>query len=304
VVVVVHHLDEQLPFRVVASFDGAVEVLRVRAQFGGLDLGGLRGGQRLDSELRNPVVLDQLRLILRVDPLVGVDAETLHRAVGRRDAARAEHHADHVHRLRRLTDEVEHPVGRLPLEVHRVGLLRVDQVRELDRVANEEHREVVADEVPVAVLGVELHRKATRVTRHLRGVAAAGDGGEPDGEIGALALDLEQLGAGEAGDVLVAHAAVRLEVAEGRRAAGMHDPLRYPLAVEVADLLQELVVLQRRRATRADLCAGSGCRGQRGPAGWSAPGARQPAPVPGTQRRSSDLLVRWWFTDTWRSVRR
>ena len=43
--------------------------------------------------------------------------------------------------------------------------------------------EVVADEVPVAVLGVELYGEAARVTGGLGGVAAADDGGEADGYV-------------------------------------------------------------------------------------------------------------------------
>jgi hypothetical protein len=41
----------------------------------------------------------------------------------------------------------------------------VDDVRELDRVADEGDREVVADEVPVAVFGVELDGEAAGVAR-------------------------------------------------------------------------------------------------------------------------------------------
>ena len=136
--------------------------------------------------LGNPVVLHEHRLVLLVDPFVGVDAEALHGAVARGDAARAHQQHDHVHRLRALGDEVELPVGLLA-EGDRVGLLGVDEVGELDRVADEEDAEVVADQIPVAVLGVELDREAARVARRLGGVPAAGDRGEAQGHVGALA---------------------------------------------------------------------------------------------------------------------
>ena len=51
---------------------------------------------------------------------------------------------------------------------------------------------------------------------------------------------------------LVADLAGRLELAVGDEAARVHDALRDPLAVEVADLLEEVVVLERRRAAAAD----------------------------------------------------
>ena len=157
-----------------------------------------------------------------------------------------------MQRLGRLRDEVEDAVGDLALERDGVGLLGVDEVRELDRVADEEDAEVVADEVPVAVLGVELDREAARVARRLGGVPAAGHGGEAQRDVGALAGLLEELRAGELGDRLVADLARGLEVAERGGAARVDDPLRHALAVEVAHLLEEVVVLERRRTTIAD----------------------------------------------------
>jgi hypothetical protein len=49
-------------------------------------------------------------------------------------------------------DSGEDPVGLLA-ERDRVRLEGMDDVRELDRVPDEEDRQVVADDVPVAVLG-------------------------------------------------------------------------------------------------------------------------------------------------------
>ena len=149
-------------------------------------------------------------------------------------------------------DEVEDAVGDLALERHRVRLLGVDEVGELDRVADEEDAEVVADQVPVAVLGVELDREAARVAQRLGGVAAAGDRREAHGDLGPLARLLEQLGAR-----VLARSARRRPCpsprrSRTRRAAGVDDALRDALAVEVADLLEEVVVLERRRAAGAD----------------------------------------------------
>ena len=46
----------------------------------------------------------------------------------------------------------------------RVALLRVYEVRELDAVADEEDRGVVAHEVVVSLGGVELHGEATGIS--------------------------------------------------------------------------------------------------------------------------------------------
>ena len=70
-----------------------------------------------------------------------------------------------------------------------VGLLLdgVDEVGELDRVLDEEHRDVVADEVPVALLGVELHGEAAHVAGEVERALVAGDGREAHEHRGPLA---------------------------------------------------------------------------------------------------------------------
>ena len=69
----------------------------------------------------------------------------------------------------------------------RVALHGVVEVRELERVAQEEDRRVVADQVPVALLGVELDREAADVALGVGRAALAGHGGEADEEVGLLA---------------------------------------------------------------------------------------------------------------------
>ena len=147
-------------------------------------------------------------------------------------------------------DEVpEVVVRRLRLREAAVGLLLhgVDEVGELDRVLDEEDRDVVADEVPVALLRVELHGEAAHVAGQVERALVAGDGREPDEHRRPLARPLEQVGAGEVGERLVV-----LEVAVRAEAAGVDDPLGDALVVEVEDLLAEVEVLEQRRAALAD----------------------------------------------------
>ena len=59
-------------------------------------------------------------------------------------------------------------------------LHRVDQVGKLDRVLDEEHRDVVADEIEVAFFRVELDREAADVARQVDRAGAAGDRREAD----------------------------------------------------------------------------------------------------------------------------
>lgn len=58
-------------------------------------------------------------------------------------------------------------MGGLSLRKAAIGLLlgRMDQVGELDCILDEEHRNIIANHIPVAFLGVELDGKAAYVAR-------------------------------------------------------------------------------------------------------------------------------------------
>ena len=103
-------------------------------------------------------------------------------------------------RLRRQRPEV-------PLHVVVAGmgvgspLLAVDEVLELLRVPDEEDRRVVADQVVVALVGVELDREPARVARGVRAAELASHGREPDQQVRPGARR-EQASLGELADVL------------------------------------------------------------------------------------------------------
>ena len=70
----------------------------------------------------------------------------------------------------------------------RVRLAGVDDVGELDAVLDEEDRDVVADQVEGALVGVELRREAAGVADRVGRAARAQHGGEADEDRGLLAL--------------------------------------------------------------------------------------------------------------------
>ncbi len=137
----------------------------------------------------------------------------------------------------------------LRLRESAVGLLLggMDQVGELDRVLDEEHRDVVSDEIPVAGVRVELDREAAHVARQVAGALVAGHRREPDERRGALAGALEEVGRREVGERLVV-----LEEPVRAVPPGMNHALGNPLVVEVEDLLAEMEVLQRGGPALAD----------------------------------------------------
>ncbi len=138
--------------------------------------------QRMGALLRRPVELAEHRFALRVHEAERVHAETLHRAVAARDGAIRHRPQQHVRGFGHQRHEIPERVvrrGGLRHRVVRLGLQRVHEVRKLHRVLDEEHGDVVADQVPVALVGVELDREATDVARGVGRSALARDGREP-----------------------------------------------------------------------------------------------------------------------------
>ena len=116
----------------------------------------------------------------------------------------------------------------------------------LDGVLNEEHRHVVADQVEVAFVGIELGGEATHIPHRIGRAAWALHGGEAHEHRGLLARVGEKIRLGQLAEVLI-----DLEVAMGRRAPGVHHALWNTLVVEVGELLAQQEVFEQRRAALA-----------------------------------------------------
>jgi hypothetical protein len=121
----------------------------------------------------------------------------------------------------------------------RLRLGRVDQIRELHAVLDEEHRDVVADQIPVALVRVEFDGEAPNVARRVGRAALADHGREAHEHRSALARFRKQRGARDVRERLVA-----LEESMGGRTAGMDDALRNAFVIEMGDLLSEDEVLE------------------------------------------------------------
>ena len=246
----VEQLQSELPLRERAGLDGIPQVAAVEVGIGAVDLHRFVPEHRLQAELRLPVKLDEGGAVFLIEQAEGVDAEAFHEAEGSRDGPIRHDPHDHVHALRRESDEIpEGVVRRLRLRKRAVGfrLHRVDDVGKLDRVLDEEHRDVVADEIPVALPGVELDGEPAHVARQIERPLAAGDGREAHERLRALADTLKKVRPRDIGQ-----AVGELEEAVGTVAARMHDALRDALVIEVEDLLAEMEVFEQSRAARAD----------------------------------------------------
>src|SRR5215213_2783598 len=91
-----------------------------------------------------------------------MDAEAFHHSVRTRYGAIGHHPHQHVGRLRKHRHEIpKRRMSGLRLRYLAVGfrLCCVDEVGELDPIANEEHGDVVTNEVEYSFTGVELDRE-------------------------------------------------------------------------------------------------------------------------------------------------
>ena len=220
----------------------------MEVRVGAGDLHGLVPDRRLQAELRAPMELHEGRPAVGIDQPKAVDAEAFHHPQRARQGAVRHDPHHHVHRFRRQRDVVPERVvrrGRLREAAVRFHLHRVDEVGELDRVLDEEDRDVVADEVPVAFLGIELDGEAAHVARRIDRPGTAGHGREA-GEDGRALADLGQ----DPGRRVLRQRLRQLEEAVHAGTAGMHDALGDAFVIEVGDLLPQDEVLEQRRPAR------------------------------------------------------
>lgn len=239
-----HDLHVQLPAREIAFLDALVQVtLRAFAILGD-HFGGFGVGQVLDTLLGLEVKLDPETFIAGVDETEGVAAEPVDVPVALRQAPVAEVDGQLMQRLRQVGEEVPLEGGVAQVGA-RITLDHVVEVREFEGIAQVEHRGIVADQIPVAFLGIEAHGETTDIALGIRRAALAGDGGETQEHVGLLADLGEDLRPGVGGDVMGDG-----EGAVGRGAFRMHASLGDHFAIEVGELLEEPHVLQQHRATR------------------------------------------------------
>src|SRR4029077_7803970 len=158
-------------------------------------------------------------------------AEQVHVAEAFRDSAVGHDDGDLVKRLGEQRPEIP-VVVRAAKPGARIALDGVVEVREAQRIAEEKYRRIVADDVPVSLLSIELEGGAAYVTFRVRRAALAGDGREARKHRRYLADLAEDFRTRVPGDV-VRHR----ESAVCAPALGMHAPFRNHFPVEMRQFL-------------------------------------------------------------------
>lgn len=223
--VLVHDLDGELPLGAVSGLDGIIEILAVEISvLASHDLGLLPDKRGL-ALLGLPVPLHQLGITFLSNETIGVDAEAVHVTEATGDAEASHSPEERVHGARLGAEEVPcRVVGRGSLGdlVVRLGLHGVNEVRELDGILDEEHGDVIADDIEVTLVGVEPGSETVDVPGSVSTTAGTGNGGEPDKDGSLLALAVQEGSSGEVGPI-----SIRGESSVGTGTTRMDGPLRY-----------------------------------------------------------------------------
>ena len=240
-----HGLEADIPAGEVTSLDGVVQVL---LRVVGAVVGRVFLGDERCALLALHVHLCVYPLAVLVDELKSVAGVTVHLppAVGDTAVTHEDHDlVDGLGVLRKVVPEHGGVVG-VGKVSGRVTLLGVNEVRELRGVAEEEDGSVVGNHVPVALISPELDTEATRVAGQVRSTTLTADGREADTDGALLALGGEH----------VCHAEVIERIGcpvetVGTTTLGVDDTLGNTLAVEVRKQIDQVVVLEEKRAVLA-----------------------------------------------------
>src|SRR5204862_56044 len=193
-------LKPELPFREVAGLYRVPQIAAVEIGVSAIDLERLVPYHGLHAQFWLPVEFDEGRFTLRIDEAKRVDAEPFHETKRPRDRSVGHDPERHVRALRIQRDEIPEIIVRgLRLREPAVGLLlgRMDDVGKFDRVLNKENGDVVSDEIPVALLGIELDRKPAHITRQIGRPLTACHSRKSHEGWGFFAGALKQIGAGD-----------------------------------------------------------------------------------------------------------
>src|SRR5690606_23446022 len=118
----------------------------------------------------------------------------------------------------------------------------MNQVRELGGILDKKNRDVVADETPVALVGVELAGKTRHIPRQIRRALTAGHSGKSHKGRSFFALALEDIGAGN-----VFQRIVGFKIAMGTVTPCMYNPFGDSLVVKMKNFVAQNVVFQQGR---------------------------------------------------------
>ena len=240
-----HNLHIHGPFREIAALNRIVQIALIAFTVFADNGFGFGIAQVFNALLGTEMEFHPETLIGRIDEAVRMRAKTVHVAIAFRNAAVGHHNRHLVQGFRQQCPEIPVVFGAAQIGAW-VAFDGFVQIRKLARVAQKEHRCVVADHVPVAFFGVELQGKAADVALGIGRTAFTGHGGETGKHLGFLANLAKDFRTGVLGDVVGDG-----EGTERAGTFGVHAPLRNNFAHKVGELFVEPHILRQQGAAWA-----------------------------------------------------
>src|SRR5262245_60959 len=238
-----HDLDEERPTRKISTFNGLEEIAAVA-----LPISGHQRRRRFVREIFNTLLGAEVELhprafVLGIDHREGVTSEAMHMPEGLWNSAVGHHDCDLMKCLWKKCPEVP-VILRAPKTSAGVALDRVVEVSKTERIAEKKDWRIVSNDIPIAVLGVELERSPADITLRIGCPALPSDGRKAREQRRLFSNLRKNRRFGVLGDVVS-----RRERSIRPPALGMHPALRNDLAIKVCELLDEPDVLEESRAT-------------------------------------------------------
>ena len=197
--------------------------------------------QILDTLLGTPMIFYPHPFSFRVDEAVCVRAESVHVAVGCRDASVGHDDRDLMKGFGKHGPEVPIRLWRTEVGL-RITLHGMVQVGELEWVSDKEDRRIVSYQVPVAFLGIEFHGKSTDVPFGISSPSFTCHGREAH-EYFRLLPDFGE----EFGTSILGYVVRHGEVSEGSATLSMHSSFGNDFPIEVRQFLNEPCIFQKDR---------------------------------------------------------
>ena len=174
-----HDLHAHPPFGEVTLLDGVEKIALRVVWIRSFQRARLLAEEVLDPLLGFEVPFHVEEFVLRIDQAERVTAEAVHVPVAVRSPAVGEENRHLVQRFRRERPEIPHHRWRFQVRF-RIALLCVDEIAELQRIANEENGRVISHHIPIAFFCVKLQGKPAWVACRIRRTFFAPHGRKPN----------------------------------------------------------------------------------------------------------------------------
>jgi hypothetical protein len=199
-------LDTEFPGWISALLDGVPEITAMEVGIVSCELQSFIPDQRVHAKSWSPVELHERAYAFGIGKGEGVDTKALHHAKRARDSPVAHRPHEHVGCLRMQVLEIpEIVMSALGLRDLRVGLglASVNNDWEFYGVLDKENGNIISDEIPGSLLGVEFGCKPAHIANSISAATVSKDSREPDKDWSGTGCICEHFGVGDVFEALI-----------------------------------------------------------------------------------------------------